>query len=241
MKEMSRDSSSKKRPLTLKELDEIGTKMETLNISHSPILTPTLQPRKAKNDWDFKIPRKQKQKNVADGDEDDRCDYGRKERLYGYEDSYKTPPTRVSYARKPPTRPHRHKRGPRKSYRDYHRDERRYNKGKNRERRYDEEELNAIVANECERVRRSMISKARTWKHNKDASEARRKAGEEVRQYDSISDIEIDDDISVVENPPRAKVSQESDNCSLSPADKKLLDKLHLSDGELIDAMDERA
>ena len=70
--------------------------------------------------------------------------------------------------------------------------------------------------------------------------EARRKAGEEVRAYDSISDIEIDDDISVIENPKGTKVSQESDNCSLSPADKKILDELDLSDGELIDAMDER-
>ena len=75
MKEMSRDSSSKKRPLTLKELDEIGTKMETLNISHSPLLTPSLQPRKSKNDWDFKIPRKKKQKAVDDDNEDDRYDY----------------------------------------------------------------------------------------------------------------------------------------------------------------------
>ena len=243
MKEMSQDSSSKKRPLTLKELDEIGTKMETLNISHSPLLTPLLQPRKSKNDWDFKIPRKKKQKPVDEDDEDDRYDYERKERHYGYEDSYKTPPTRVSYARKPPARPHRHKRGPRKSYREYHREERRYNKRNGRGRRYDEEELNAIVMNECERVRRSMLSKARHWKHNKDALEARRKAGEEVRAYDSISDIEVDDldnDISIIENPKGTKVSQESDNCSLSPADKKILDELDLSDGELIDAMDER-
>ena len=71
MKEMSQDSSSKKQSLTLKELDEIGTKMETLNISHSPLLTPSLQPRKSKNDWDFKIPRKKKQKAVDDDNKDD--------------------------------------------------------------------------------------------------------------------------------------------------------------------------
>ena len=62
-----------------------------------------------------------------------------------------------------------------------------------------------------------------------------------MRAYDSISDIEIDDDISVIENPKATNVSQESNNCSLSPADKKILDGLDLSDGELIDAMDERA
>ena len=94
--------------------------------------------------------------------------------------------------------------------------------------------------NECKRVLRSMLSKARHWKHNKDALEARQKAGEEVHAFDSISDIESDDDISVIENPKATKVSQESDNCSLSPADKKILDELDLSDGELIDAMDER-
>ena len=85
-----------------------------------------------------------------------------------------------------------------------------------------------------------MLSKARTWKHNKDALEARRKAGEEVRAYDSISDIEIDDVISVIKNPQGTNVSQESDNCLLSPADKEILDKLDLSNGKLIDAMDER-
>ena len=88
-----------------------------------------------------------------------------------------------------------------------------------------------------------MLSKAHHWKHNKDALEARRKAGEEVRAYDSISDIEIDDiddDVLVIEDPKASKVSQESDNCSLSPADKKILDELDLSNGELIDAMDER-
>ena len=242
MKEMSRDSSSKKRPLTLKELDEIGTKLETLNISHSPLLTPSLQPRKSKNDWDFKIPRKKKQKAFDDDDEDDRYDYERKERHYGYEDSYKTPPTRVSYARKPPARSHRHKRGPRKSYREYHREERRYNKRHGRGHMYSEEELNAIVMKESERVRRSLLSKARHWKHNKDALEARRKAGEEVRAYDSISDVEIDDiddEVLVIDDPKASKVSQESDNCSLSPADQKILDELDLSDGELIDAMDE--
>ena len=105
MKEMSRDSSSKKRSLTLKELDEIGTKMETLNISHSPLLTPTLQPRKAKHDWDFKIPRKKQQKRAAESEDEEFYDYVRKERHYGYDDRYQTPPTRIGYARKPPFAP----------------------------------------------------------------------------------------------------------------------------------------
>ena len=224
----------------LKELDVIEPKIETLNISPSPLLTTLLQPRKSKNDWDFKIPRKKKQKAADNDDEDDRYDYERKERHYGYEDSYKTPPTRVSYARKPPAHSHRHKRGPRKSYREYHREERRYNTRHGRGHMYSEEELNAIVMKESKRVRRSILSKARHWKHNKDALEARRKAGEEVRAYDSISDIEIDDDMSVIEDPKASKVSQESNNCSLSPADQKILDELDLSDGKLIDAMDER-
>ena len=72
--------------------------------------------------------------------------------------------------------------------------------------------------------------------------EARRKAGEEVRAYDSVSDVEIDDiddEVLVIEDPKASKGSQESDNCSVSPADQKILDELDLSDGELIDAMDE--
>ena len=131
---------------------------------------------------------------------------------------------------------HRFKRGPRKSYHNYERDGKR--KTYRNKRMYDDKELNAIVANECERVRRSMLSKARTWKHNKDALEKRNKSDEEMRHYDDFSDVEIVDDVSEFRNQ-RAKVSQEDDNCSLSPADKNLLDSIDLSDGELIEFMNE--